>query len=105
MLFGDADAGMAEEYGDLVDGNSGEQHLDGEGVAEHVAVGALGCAVRLAQIGEREEAAVAALPVGDEGFGVSVARPEKIARIRLQAIWHLPQQFGDFRRQRQRDEL
>ena len=86
MLFRDTDAGVAEEDGDLVDGDAGEQHLDREGIAEHMAVGALGCSVRLAQIGDREEAAVAALPVGYEGLGVSVARPEEIAWIRLQAI-------------------
>ena len=100
MFFRDTDAGVAEEDGDLVDGDAGEQHLNREGIAEHMAMGALGCAVRLAQIGDREETAVAALPVGDEGSGVSIPAPEKIAWIRLQAIWHLPQQLGDFRRQR-----
>ena len=73
VLFCDAYAGVAEQDGDLIDGDSGQQHFDGEGVAEHVAVGALGSAVRLVQVGYSKETPVGSLPVGDVGLGQAVA--------------------------------
>jgi len=42
VLLGNAHAGMAEKDRDLVVGNASQQHLDGKGIAEYVAVGALG---------------------------------------------------------------
>jgi hypothetical protein len=54
VLFGDADAGMAEQDRDLIDGNAGQKHLNGEGVSEHMAVATLWRAVRLAEIGDFE---------------------------------------------------
>jgi hypothetical protein len=33
---------VAKQDGDLIDGDSGQQHFDGKGVAGHVTVGALG---------------------------------------------------------------
>lgn len=79
MLFGDAHAGMAEQDRNLIDGNAGQQHFDGEGVTEHVAVATLGCAVRLAEIGNAEETTIGALPVGDISLGQTVAGPEEKA--------------------------
>ncbi len=49
MLLGDLDAAVPQEQRDLVDGHSGQQQFDGEGVAEHVRVTALQCAVRILQ--------------------------------------------------------
>jgi len=78
VLFRDADAGMTEQDGDLIDGDSGQQHFNGEGVAEHVAVGALACAVGLVQVGNGKESPVGPLPVGNVGFGQAVAGPEEV---------------------------
>jgi deoxyinosine 3'endonuclease (endonuclease V) len=75
MFFCDAHAGVAKQDRNLVNGHSGKQHLDGEGVTKHMAMGALRGAIGIAQIGDLEETAVAALPVGDKGLGVSVAAP------------------------------
>jgi hypothetical protein len=90
MFFCDAHAGVAKQDRDLVNGHTCQQHFDGEGVAEHMAVGALRGAIGIAQIGDLEEAAVAALPVGDECLGVSVAAPEEVSRVRFQAIGNFP---------------
>lgn len=54
VLFGDANAGVAKQDRNLIDGNAGQQHLDCKGIAEHVAVAALRRAVRLAEIGNLE---------------------------------------------------
>jgi len=78
VLFGNANAGVAEENRHLVDWDSGQQHLDGEGVAEHMAVATLWRPVRLAEIGDFEQPAIGALPVGNEGFWQSVTGPEEI---------------------------
>ena len=58
MLFRDAHAGMAEQDRNLIDRNAGKHHFDGESIAERVAVAALRCTVRLAEIGNLEETAV-----------------------------------------------
>lgn len=103
MLLGHADAGMAEQYRDLVDGDSSQEHFDGEGIAEHVTMGALGSAVRLAQIGHFEEAAIGTLPVGDKSFGQTIATPEKIVGIWLQSWGDRAKQIGDVWRQWDKD--
>jgi len=76
---------MAEQKRDLIDGNASEQHLDREGVAEHVRVAALTLAVRAPDVCQLEQAAIASLPVGDRAFGIPVAAPEEVAGIRLGA--------------------
>ena len=103
MLFRHTDASVAEEDGDLIDGDSGQQHFDGEGVAEHVAVGALGRAVRLVQVGYSKKTPVGALPIGDEGLGQAVARPEEVIRVRFQARRNRAELIGDMRRQGDED--
>jgi len=69
VLLGNADAGVAEQDRGLIDGNAGQKHFSREGIAKHVAVGALGSAVGIAQVGDREKPPVAALPVGYVGLG------------------------------------
>jgi hypothetical protein len=94
---------VAKQDGNLVDGHPGQQHLDSEGVAKHMRVAALRFAVGFANVGNREETAVGPLPVGDEGLGIAIARPEEIARVGLAAIWHSAQQLGHMGRQRDVD--
>jgi hypothetical protein len=48
---------VPEEYRDLIDGNSGEQHLDSKGVAEHVGMATLQLAIEPSDISQLEEAA------------------------------------------------
>jgi len=103
VVLGNAHAGMAEKDRDLVVGNAGQQHLDGKGIAEYVAVGALGRAVGIAQVDDREQATVAALPVGDVGLGRAVAAPEEIAKIGFEAGRDRAQQIGDLGLQRHED--
>ena len=73
VFFGDADAGMAEEDRYLIDGNASQKHLDGEGIAEHMAVATFWRAVRLAEIGDFEKPAICTLPVGDKRLRQTVA--------------------------------
>ena len=94
MLFCDADAGVAEQDGDLIDGDSGQQHFDSKGVAEHVAVCALRRAVRLVQIGYSKKSPVGPLPVGDVGLGQAIARSEEVIRVGVQSGRNRAQQFG-----------
>jgi len=94
VLFRDADAGVTEQDGDLIDGDSGQQHFDGEGVAEHVAMGTLGCAVRLVQVGYSKKSPVGSLPVGHVSLGQAVARPEEVIRVGVQSGRNRAQQFG-----------
>ena len=85
VLFRDADAGVAEQDRHLIDGNAGQQHLDSEGIAEHVTMAALWRVVRFAEIGDFKEPAIGTLPIGDEGFWKAVAGPEEVIRIRFEA--------------------
>lgn len=103
MLLSYADAGVAKEDRDLVDGNAGQQHLNGEGVAEHVAVGALWGAVGIAQVGDLEEPTIGTLPIGHKGLGKAVASPEEVAWVGFEARWNRAEQFRDLRRQRHKD--
>jgi hypothetical protein len=48
MLLRNPNAGMAEQYRNLVDRNAGQQHLHRESVAEHIAVSAFHAAIGLA---------------------------------------------------------
>ena len=68
-LLGDLHRSVAKQERDLIDGDAGKQHLDREGVAEHVRVAALDLAVRRPDIGQLEQAAIASLPIGDRAFG------------------------------------
>ena len=68
---------MTEQDRNLIDGNAGQQHLNCEGVAEHMAVATLWRAVRSAEIGDFEESTIGALPVGGEGFGQAITGPKK----------------------------
>ena len=61
MLFGYPDAGVSKEDRNLVNGDAGLKHFDGERVAEHVAVGALWCALWIAQVSDLEEPAIYSL--------------------------------------------
>lgn len=45
---------IAGNHDVMIDGHAGQKHLDGEGVAEHVAVATLWGAVRLAEVGNLE---------------------------------------------------
>jgi len=38
VLLGDADTRVAEQDRDLIDGNTGQEHLHCEGIAEHAVV-------------------------------------------------------------------
>ena len=51
VLFGDADARVAMQDGDLIDGDFGQQRFNGEGVAEDAAECALRRVGRLMQVG------------------------------------------------------
>jgi hypothetical protein len=66
-----------EVLGSGFDGDACKQHLDREGVAEHVRVAALDLAVRPPDISQLEQAAIASLPIGDRAFGIPIATPEE----------------------------
>jgi len=98
VLFRDLHAGVTEQDRNLVDGNTGQQHLHRERVAEHVAMASLRCTVRPAEISHGEEAAIGPLPVRYIGLGIAVSAPEEIRRIRLESIGNIAEQFHDMRR-------
>ncbi len=81
MLLGDLDAGMTEKHRDLINGNTGQQHLNSEGIPEHVRKASLYRAVRFLQSGKLEEPPKAALPVSDSALGHPVSTPEEVTRI------------------------
>jgi hypothetical protein len=83
VLLGNANAGVTQQDRDLIDGNAGQEHFDGKSVSEHMAMATLWGAVRLAEIGDFEEPAISALPVGDKRLGQTVPGPEEVIRIRL----------------------
>ena len=99
-LLGDLYRSVSKEQRDLVDGHACKQHLDGEGVPEHVGMAALRRAVGLREIDQFEEAAVAALPVGNHALRLSVAAPEKVAWIRLRTGWDIFERLDYVRRER-----
>ena len=72
-------------------------------VAKHMAVATLWRAVRLAEIGDFEESAISALPVGDKRFGQAVPGPEEVIRIRLETGRNRAQEIGDVRRERHKN--
>jgi len=55
---------MAEEQGDLVDGNPCEQHLDRKRIPEHVRMAAFERPIGLGNVGQLEETPIASLPIG-----------------------------------------
>lgn len=57
--------------------------LNGEGVPEHVGMAALRRAISLSQVNQFEEAAIAALPIGNDALRLPIATPEKVTWIRL----------------------
>ncbi len=93
--------GMTEKRRHLIDGHSGEQHLDRKGVAEHMGVAALPLTIEFADIGQFEEAAIAALPVRDCALGQTVAAPKKVSRVRYWTVRYVVQGLDDERGQRQ----
>ena len=64
VLFGDLDAGMAQQHGDLINRNSRQEHLDRECIPQHVGEAAFAGTVRALQCCEFEESTEAPLPVG-----------------------------------------
>jgi len=60
VVLSDPDAGVAEQDRGLIDWNAGQQHLDREGVAKHVAVAAFRRSIQFAEIGKLEQPAISA---------------------------------------------
>ena len=105
MLFGDLHRGVTEQDRDLVNRYTSQQHLDREGVAEHVRMASFPLAIELSDIGDPKEPAVAPLPVGNRALGKTVAAPEKVSGIRLGAVWNVLKSLNHFRRKRHIDRL
>ena len=80
-LLGDLHGSMAQQKRDLIDGYTREEHLDCEGVAEHVRVAAFDLAVRGPDISELEKTTIASLPIGDRALGIPIAAPEEVTEI------------------------
>ena len=96
---------VPEEYRDLIDGNSGEQHLDRKGVAEHVGMATLQLAIEPSDISQLEETAIGSLPVSHDRFGGSIAAPEEIAWVRPGTIGDIHQCIDDMGGKRHIDRL
>lgn len=60
---------MTKQHRDVEEGDAGQEQFDREGVTEPMRVG-------VGDIGEGEQRAEGALPVGDSGLGVAVTAPE-----------------------------
>jgi len=82
-LLGNFHRSVSKEQRNLVDGHTGKQHLNGEGVPEHVGMAAHRRPIGLSEIDQFEEAAVTTLPVGNDALRLPIATPEKVAWIRL----------------------
>jgi hypothetical protein len=97
VLLGHLHAAMSEQYGDLIDGNAGQQQFHRKGVAEHMRVATFARAVRISDVGCAKELAKAALVTLHRTLQITVAAPEKaLGAQRRQAF----QQGSDCRRQR-----
>jgi hypothetical protein len=68
---------MTKQERNPVDGNSGEQHLQGERIAEHVGMAALSLAVGGCDIRRFEQTSIASLPIGNGTLRISIAFPKE----------------------------
>jgi len=94
---------MAEQEGDLIDRNARQQHLDRKSIPEHVGMTAFRRSVGLRHIDQFEEAAVAALPIGDRTLRLPIAAPEEVTRIWLWTGGHVLKGLNHKRRKRHVD--
>jgi len=91
---------VSKKQRNLVDGHTCKQHLNGEGIPEHVGMTPLLLAVGLLDIGELEETTIASLPVCHGALGVAIAAPEKVAGIWLRAGGNIFESLDHMRRKR-----
>ena len=105
MSLRDLHRRVSEEYRDLIDWNSCEQHLDRKGVAEHVGMATLQLAIERSDISQLEETTIGSLPVSHYGFGGSIAAPEEIAWVRPGTIGNIHQSIDDMGGKRYIDRL
>ena len=104
-FLGDLHRSVSKEQRNLVDGHTCKQHLNGEGVPEHVGMAALRRAISLSQVDQFEEAAIAALPIGNDALRLPIATPEKVTWIRLRTGRNILESLDHLWRERHIDRM
>ncbi len=99
VFFSDFYAGMTQQHGYLIDGNAGEQHLDGERISQHVREAAFRRPVRPFQPRKFEESSETSWPVSHSTLRKAVSAPEEISRIWLYSFRHGTKRFSHLRRE------
>lgn len=75
MFLADLHTAVTEQYRHLIDGHTSQQHLDGEGIAQHVGM------APFMQRREFEHPSQCALPIGHGCLQQPIASPEKVLGV------------------------